>query len=722
VRRAVLCGALAILSIVSSAPSADAATPTISATWTTEVFATSARLRAEISPEGEATTYRFLYLVESAYLANLGAGREAFSGAVKAPPGLDPAVTGSAVVQSISGLTPETSYRYEVLATNPSSPAGGTAGPLRAFTTQALGGAPLLADGRGWEMVSPPEKDGGQIQGPGAISGGGVFQAAASGSQATYSSVASFGPEAQGAPRASQYLSSRGEAGWATQNITAPTLSGSYGAQPDGVPYQLFSPDLATALLLDGGRCGETAPCPTGYALRQSSGGALTPSPQAPDLRFAGAGPGLTHLVFSTCAALTATATEAAGGGGGCDPAEPNLYEWSGGSPQLINILPGQTEGTPGAALGAQGGAVSADGARVYWASAAGDVYLEEDGAGRPVDQSGEAEFQVSSEDGSVAYLLKAGDLYRYLAGNGALTDLTPAGGVTDVLGISADGSHVYYAGTQGVFLWDEGTTTEIAPGGSAALPSDSPPATGTSRVSADGSRLAFLSSAELGDYESRGDSEVYLYSAPAATLTCVSCDPTGERPRGPSSIPGAVANGTGPDATQVYKPRVLSAEGNRLFFDSEDALAVPDTNARPDVYEWEADGSGDCARPAGCINLISSGKASGGATFLDASEDGDDAFFLTDGSLVASDPGSTDVYDARVGGGFPIPPEPIACEGDSCQPLPSEPEDPSPGTLARGALNPPAPAPKAKKKPKKHHKKKHAKKQHKRHRKGGDR
>ena len=45
------------------------------------------------------------------------------------------------------------------------------------------------------------------------------------------------------------------------------------------------------------------------------------------------------------------------------------------------------------------------------------------------------------------------------------------------------------------------------------------------------------------------------------------------------------------------------------------------------------------------------------------------------------SDPGAYDVYDARVGGGYPLPPNPVPCFGDTCQPLPPEPEDPTPGT-----------------------------------------
>jgi hypothetical protein len=59
------------------------------------------------------------------------------------------------------------------------------------------------------------------------------------------------------------------------------------------------------------------------------------------------------------------------------------------------------------------------------------------------------------------------------------------------------------------------------------------------------------------------------------------------------------------------------------------------------------------------------------------------------------TDPGSADVYDARSGGGFPIPTPPIPCEGDACQPLPNAPEDPTVGTLIPGPGNPPVHFPK---------------------------
>jgi hypothetical protein len=716
--------ALALAAAPTAAQAAEA--PKVDATWVTDVTATSATLHAEADPEGLPSTYRFEYETEAAYEANLGTGEEAFAGAARAPSageaGLGEEAVDQVALQHLERLSAGTAYRYRIVATNS---AGSTPGPARAFATQSnLPSGPeactnaglriedrstALPDCRAWELVSPAEKNGGAVQGFGQNFGGDVLQAAAGGEAATFSSSASFGAEAQGAPLASQYISRRSEAGWLTENVTAPTLSGAYGAHPDGVPYQLFSPELDRGLLLNGRRCGEGEQCPRGYSLRESAGGALTPSPEAPDLRLAGASPDLHHVILSTCAALTPEATEVPSVGGGCDPSAPNLYEWSGAVPQLINILPGESHGTPGTRLAAQTGAVSSDGSRVYFGQIEdGALYLREDGAPTkllPETVGGGASFQTASADGSLAFFIKAGHLYRYDAATEVASDLTPAGEVLGVLGAAADGSRVYYQTASGLFLWDEGTTTEVAPGADAAEPGDYPPATGTARVGADGTQLAFLSKAQLTGYDNTDqqsgelDSEVYHYSAPSGggevTLLCASCNPTGERPLGPSAIPGAIANGASATATDIYKPRDLSTNGRRLFFDSADRILPRDTSAVADVYEWEAGGEGSCARPAGCVFLISSGASSQASQFIDASADGRDALFLSADSLSPFDPGSVDLYDARALGGFSVPTPPIPCEGDACQAVPSPPEDPSPGTLVSGQGNPPVRFPK---------------------------
>jgi hypothetical protein len=580
-----------------------------------------------------------------------------------------------------------------------------------------------LLDSRGWEMVSPVEKNGGEVQGFGANFGGDVLQAAADGESATFSSASSFNAEAQGAPVASQYLARRTGGGWVTEDITLPTVSGAYGEEPAGVPYRLFSEDLARAVLLNGQSCAEQPGCPRGYSLRQSAGGALTLSPEEPDLRFSGASPDLRHVILSTCAALTPDATEISEGGG-CDPTARNLYEWSDGQLALINLLPGESHGTPFASLPVQSGAVSEDGSRVYWTLPGGPLYLREGGTTRQLDEALSGEFQIATPDGAFAFFIKGEHLYRYDAATGKstyfflapITEGAGFGGLLGLLGVSRDGTYIYYVGGNGSLYVRHGEADTLI--ATAAEAGNYPPATGTARVSDDGTRLAFISKAPLSGYDNTDqntgepDSEVFLFDATAnggaGALTCVSCNAEGVAPIGPSSIPGAIANGVGPDGTQAYKPRVLADGGRRLFFDSRDALVTQDTNNDRDVYEWEAQGAGSCAQAGGCVQLISSGRSEDGASFVDASVSGRDAFFLTDGSLVEADPGAVDLYDAREGGGFPVPPKPIPCEGDACQPLPSPPEDPTPGTLVPTEGNPPVRFPPRKHKQKKHHKRRH--------------
>jgi hypothetical protein len=377
--------------------------------------------------------------------------------------------------------------------------------------------------------------------------------------------------------------------------------------------------------------------------------------------------------------------------GEGCDPGEQNLYEWSASGLSLVNS-------TPGVTLAAPAGAVSSDGSRIYFNDADGDLHLR-DGAQEKLvlaaSGGGSVALQTTSADGSVAYLLYGGAVSRYEVAGESLTPVSAPLSTVGVLGASPKGDRVYYLANDGLYTWSGGTATKI--GGAdagAATESSYPPATGSSRVSTDGTRLVFVSATSLTGYNNLDqktglpDSEVFLYDFAAKSLRCVSCRSNGTRPIGPSTIPGANRNGSLPGATAAYKPRALSADGKRIFFDSRDSLVGSDVNKEPDVYEWQPFGAG-CAKPAGCAELISNGRSEGGATFIDASLSGDDAFFVTDASLVGSDPGAIDLYDARVGGGLPQAAVPIPCLGDACQELPAEPVDPALNTLVTGPGNP---------------------------------
>jgi hypothetical protein len=544
-------------------------------------------------------------------------------------------------------------------------------------------GPPGGLDARAFELVSPAEKSGGEVGDPGTAAAG-VLQAAAGGGALAFGSEASFG-EAQGAAPVSQYLAIRGAAGWSTANMTPPLLSGTY----EGDPHLAFSADLDRSILSSGWRCraaggeecaAENPPlgpgAPPGYRnLYLREGTAYTPLitaasfpalPAAPEdfhLAFAGASPDLRHVVFST---------------------DEGLYEWSEGELERLSPL-------PEAMLAAPAGAVSEDGSRVYFSLGEdGPLYLHEPGEVAKLlpETIAGATFQAASADGHLAFFTAGSELYRY----DALTEASEpiAAEVSGVLGASAEGTYVYYQSATGLRLWHEGASALIAPGASAAAPANFPPATGSAHLTPDGTRLAFLSTDSLTGYANVDKTEVFLYEAPAKELLCASCNPRGSTPFGPSSIPGAYTPGEG--APPTHKPRALSSDGRRLFFTSADVLLFTDTDGHPDVYEWEARGAGSCAKAAGCLALLSGGR-SGEASFLDASADGRDAYFLTDASLLAADTdtGSLDVYDAREGGGFPEPAPRTPCTGDDCQGPPPGPEDPTPGTATyEGPTNPP--------------------------------
>jgi hypothetical protein len=248
-----------------------------------------------------------------------------------------------------------------------------------------------------------------------------------------------------------------------------------------------------------------------------------------------------------------------------------------------------------------------------------------------------------------------------------------------------------------------------------------------SSRVSPDGRYLAFMSSRSLTGYDNidlnpaaKGarDEEVFLYQAPgdlaaeSGSLICASCDPSGARPHGvpdgffgepplaagpnsrwgeaghPHWLAGNIPAWEGQIAENVYQPRYLSDSG-RLFFNSPVALMAQDTNGLEDVYQYEPVGPGAAhgctsasatyrARAGGCVDLTSSGQSASESAFMDASESGDDVFFLSSDHLTTADSDvGYDVWDAHVCSASspcitpPVSPSPCS-SGDSCKPAPA--------------------------------------------------
>jgi hypothetical protein len=405
--------------------------------------------------------------------------------------------------------------------------------------------------------------------------------------------------------------------------------------------------------------------------------------------------------------------------------------------------------------------AISADGRSIFWNSGeTGQVYarvngeetLEIPGPGSCKESLTLAEracFLTASDDGS-RILLSNGLLYE-LEEAGAYeqgTDLTEGlGGFRGILGASEDLSRVYFvdtealagteendngeqaeAGKLNLYAWSEGTATFIgillpvdnqlgAIGRYGAWKSSRP--NRTAQVSPDGRFLTFMSQARLTGYDNtvsggggcRPNSpaacfEVFEYAAASESLSCASCNPSGQRPIGGSNL-SLIAEGI-PRFPPFRQPGNLSAKGDgRLFFESQDVLSSRDTNGKvADVYEWEPSGVGDCERVQGCVSLISSGHSANDSMFLDSTPSGEDVFFVTRERLLPRDDNSQlDLYDARAphtpGEAVGFSEGQIApCGAEACKSPPSFTQ--SPGGIGSsevyGPGNPPAPKPRCKK------------------------
>jgi hypothetical protein len=365
---------------------------------------------------------------------------------------------------------------------------------------------------------------------------------------------------------------------------------------------------------------------------------------------------------------------------------------------------------------------ISGNGSRVFWTGPERNIYMHESTPQGPrTVQVGSGKYWGASSDGSATFFGKAGgqitpgehvggDLYRYDVNTGRTFDIAPGLEMLGFVGASEDGSYAYFAGEGAIapgaeagkpnlYLWhstgpESGTLTLIAVLAGWNLEREDWFAgvqERTSRVSPSGRYLAFDSSAPLTGYDSKplngeceyeasgelrseytGGSciEVFEYDATAGKLRCVSCNPTGAPPIGDSVVPGTVNFLDASEGWQSssVQQRYLDDNG-RMFFDSKEVLVPQATNGSENVYEFDPDGVGSCALATGCIYLISSGTGAGASEFVDASEDGNDVFFVTFDRLVSQDSDElADLYDARVGGGFSLPEVP-ACSGEACKP-----------------------------------------------------
>jgi hypothetical protein len=375
-------------------------------------------------------------------------------------------------------------------------------------------GSTYLPECRAWEQVSPTGKNdtvGGVYylnQWPETVDGfnfSAPLSSSEDGNAILYSGNPFFESEFGGA---NQYLSTRGPAGWSTQNLTTAEAFETLGAKPglEGVSLENSAGVLDTSTELAAG-----AP-PGGYTipwLRLADGtfqplittipphrspatfGFFQRKPNAGIQKgpfFAGASSDFSHVVFEANDALTAASAAAPAAIDGGSHSN-NVYEWVGGQLRLVNVLPGNAVTAPNAAVGVDYGdsqdnapdlnnAVSTDGSHIFWTDlATGNLYVRLNGtatvqvdapAPGAAGPGGGGKFQTATPNGSQVIFTDdaaAGlttdtepgsgtNLYLYEVpadGNpahGHLTDLTASADarVEGILGTSEDASSVYFA------------------------------------------------------------------------------------------------------------------------------------------------------------------------------------------------------------------------------------------------------------------------------------
>ena len=349
-------------------------TPTIDEASATNVTASSAELTAKINPKGIDTKYRFEYGTSTAYGtsipipdADIGSGS-----------------SDVAVSQAIEGLGPNTTYHFRVLLTDThgdivtgvdhtfvflakKGPAGCVNEALRS------GLAANLPDCRGYEMVTPPQKNGALI---GALFLGQVApQVSSDGSRVTVPSIQCFG----GAKSCTASRQNEGEP------YEFSRTSGSWQTNPLAPPASEFQTETWWSLGANAGTALFSMPSPPNgqddFYARNADGsfsqiGPIGEGSASFDLVSSGvmlSSADLSHVVYGT--AMPVWSFDAGKSNA------PSLYEYataSGALPQLVGVSGGLEShdllGTCGIFVGGASlapstayGSLSTDGREIYF-------------------------------------------------------------------------------------------------------------------------------------------------------------------------------------------------------------------------------------------------------------------------------------------------------------------------------------------------------------------
>jgi hypothetical protein len=685
---------------------------------------TTARVNGYVNPEGSDATYRFEYSADGTSWTTLPDGQTRKA--------REQIVIGS----DITGLSPDSTYHFRFTVEN-------GAGPVQSGETtfQTRTTAEMQMPARGIELVNPPNK-GNQNLATENIDGNGLTpddMVRADGQKIIWETFAGTPDGNTGAAVA--FLSSRTASGWSTQAL-APPASQQIGGGEFLYKLNAISPDFSTFLMRAALNGIETAIQPTYVRiddqynqepLKEFTAEVRNESYQHADMTSDGA-----HVL------VVNPETEQLEDIG----SEPNevISVMPGGLPAECGVRPDAFYGHKDATQ-ATGGqwepyyhrmAVT-DASRVYFQAFANGGSCTDSGehhealfyrdrtAGQTVEiDAGDsvvdkpALIRATPDGRSVFFVTPtahaaddhnvANDVYRWDAESGDYTCLTCVVAEAGVLigssagkvRISEDFSHLYFVSNKALVPGHAGAGAKtyalrLSDGRLNQVTSGSATVLNEFKLSRDGNVLLFMSASIGGSTRLTADEqadecvkavshaketgcrELFRYEDSTNSLECLSC------------LPGGVtAYGVG----EMLLSAALSSDGSVVAFVTHERLVPEDINNSEDVYEWKN----------GALRLISDGETvfpsetiTGAPRILGMGANGDDIFFsIIDRGLTGYEQdGLGNLYDARVGGGFPRPVEPAHCSEESCQgSLITPPPTPRTGSAGlNGAGNQPAAA-----------------------------
>jgi hypothetical protein len=691
--------------------------------FSSTVTAKEATLNAEVGTDDAETTFHIEYGASSI--------SEVSTPTAHAIPSQTPLIVG----QTVLGLKPATTYHYRFVVSNErgtvvgvehaftTAPAPGSELSQNCSNEQRRTEQPYalrLPDCRAYEMVSPLNSDGQDAND--SFEYAEPPRAAVSGNAVAYASFGNFA-EPKGSAYETTFVSRRGPEGWSTQEVTpihnptraetTPSFLGTlftpeltagiastsaaltpeaqlgddlfnlyvqnfennsyqyvgseYLAFPKGASTDLSHVAIGTSEWVEGkvfpvtvGNHGEAISARIGaYGEYLYAGG---------DLWHAVSSDG-SRVFFSNSQVYVRVNVEkpqSPTSGGKCTVAADACTIEVSASQKTNGSGPNGTD--PHGPQSAQYLAASADGSKVFFTSTA---ELTNDAYTGPDDNASNLyEYELSGEPGVPGRLT---DLSVDDSGNGAE--------VQGVVQVSEDGSYVYFVaegdlggdatpGAPNLYVSHDGGAPTFIATLDAGIGGD--PINDPAVVSPSGAYLAFESTSRLTSYDNMAAAsrecsyegppvpcqEIYLYDAQTGSLACASCDPTGAAPIGSASF-----RPYSDPSWEDYRQHNL-AENGTLFFDSSDALVPNASDGRLNVYEYED----------GHIHALSDVAGGFESYFMDASPDGSNVFVATADQLLPEDTSNNVViWDARVGGGYPVTASPPQCDnGDSCKPPPT--------------------------------------------------